>query len=92
MARDLKYFVYEAKKDRDGKRKQITNSYDAAPLFRLAAGRYYIMVEHRGTNASAEVEIVEGQREKVILKIYAEGQGEETMQPPAPPIAPQILD
>ena len=92
VARDLKYFVYEAKKDRDGKRKQITNSYDAAPLFRLAAGRYYIMVEHRGTNASAEVEIVEGQREKVILKIYAEGQGEETMQPPAPPIAPQILD
>jgi hypothetical protein len=41
LTRDLTYDAYEAKKDLEGNRKHISRSDDAAPLFKLPAGRYF---------------------------------------------------
>ena len=69
VTRDLHYIVYQARKDRDGKRVQVAESYKETPLFRLPTGDYYVWVEHRGASGSAEVEIAAGQRKKITLEI-----------------------
>jgi hypothetical protein len=69
LTRNLTYNVYEAKKDPEGKRKYVAHSYDAAPLFRLPAGRYYVTVEYRGANASRDVEVAAGQAHEIKLEI-----------------------
>ncbi len=58
---NLFYWVYEAKKDIEGNRKQITSSGDAEPLFRVSAGQYFVRVRHGDAYASAEVEITAGE-------------------------------
>jgi hypothetical protein len=66
---DLRYDVYHAKQDRDGKRVHVDYYTDASPLIRLPAGNYYISVEHRGASGSAEVEVLEGVKKELTLQI-----------------------
>jgi hypothetical protein len=64
---DLYYAIYEAKKDLEGVRKRVVYSRDAAPLFKLPAGRYYVI--YGDASASTEVEIAAGERHELKLEI-----------------------
>ena len=58
---NLNYRVYEAKKDLQGKRKSVADSYNHEPLFRLPAGQYYVTAKHGNALASAELEVNAGE-------------------------------
>ena len=67
----LSYEVYETEKDIQGKRKRVTYSYDNQPVFKLAAGSYFITVKHGEAFASTEVEIGEEPVKEVTLVLNA---------------------
>ena len=71
LAEGVIFEVYEAKKDLEGKRHKITHSYDAQPLFKLPAGRYYVVASHGAANATAEVEVGAGGLTEQILTLNA---------------------
>jgi hypothetical protein len=71
LTRDLYYEIYEAKKDLEGVRKRVDYSRDAAPLFKLPAGRYYVTVTHGNAYASTEVEVAAGQETQQTLNLKA---------------------
>ena len=66
---DLYYRVYEAKKDLEGKRRQVADSYDARPLFKLPTGRYYVVAGHGNAHADAEVEVTAGKLQELTIKV-----------------------
>ena len=57
LARGVRYDVFEAAKDAEGKRKPVTSSdeYHDAPRFTLPAGRYYVTATHGSASAAAEI-------------------------------------
>ena len=56
----LYYRVYEAKKDLQGKRKEIDSSGADQPLFRLPAGQYHVVVKHQDAESAADLEVTAG--------------------------------
>jgi hypothetical protein len=69
LTRDLRYEIYEAKQDLEGNRKRIDYSFDAEPLFKLPAGRYYVTVSYGDASASMEIEIEAGGRHESTFEI-----------------------
>jgi hypothetical protein len=69
LTSNLLYRVYEATQNPEEQRKRVTASADAAPLFRLPVGRYYVTVEYRGANARKEVEVTAGQVHEIKLEM-----------------------
>ncbi len=57
IASGVRWDVYHANKDIDGKRKHITYSTEAAPRLKLKDGRYFITVVHGNAYASREVSV-----------------------------------
>ena len=55
----VRYGVYEAAKDAEGKRKLVTDSpaHQGPPRFPLPAGRYHVTAAYGSASASAEVEV-----------------------------------
>ncbi len=53
----LFYWIYEDKKDLEGNRKEIDRSGSALSLFRLPAGKYYVVSKHGNAYASATLEV-----------------------------------
>ena len=60
LTRGVGYVVYEAEQDLEGKRKRVTYSNDAKPLFRLGAGKYYLVVKRGASAGAAEIEVAAG--------------------------------
>lgn len=58
---DVNYYVYENKKDMDGRRNKVTNSSDAKPLFTLAEGEYFITATRGNSTAEKVIRIKEGE-------------------------------
>jgi len=54
---DMFYWVYEAKKDLEGNRKEIARSGAANQLFRLPAGNYFVVAQHGSAYANAELTV-----------------------------------
>ena len=69
LTKDLRYWVYEAEKDLSGNRREITNTYDAQPLFKLPAGQYYIWATHGDFSDATEAEVRAGESSEVILTL-----------------------
>lgn len=57
---DMFYWVYEAKTDLQGNRKEITRSGSAQPLFKLPAGDYHLVARHGRAFASADLTVAAG--------------------------------
>jgi Ca-activated chloride channel family protein len=51
------YQVYSEKTDRDGNYIKVTNSSDAKPLFKLAAGKYIIVAMRKDTGIKVEIKL-----------------------------------
>jgi len=60
LEKDLFYYVYGARKDLEGNRKEVTRSGNANPLFRLNAGDYHIVAVHGSSRATADVTVEAG--------------------------------
>jgi len=45
IAKGMRWDVYHAAKDADGKRKHVRGTYDSKPTFKLQAGRYHMVVK-----------------------------------------------
>lgn len=60
LEKDLFYYVYEAKKDLEGNRREVTRSGNAQPLFRLNAGNYHVVAVHGSARATADVTVEAG--------------------------------
>ncbi len=71
LQEEVFWWVYATKKDLKGRRKEITRSGAAIPLFRLTAGRYYVTVRHGDAWASQEVEIPAGELTEVLMVLNA---------------------
>ncbi|MBV0910927.1 vWA domain-containing protein [Anianabacter salinae] len=54
---DMFYWVYEARKDLQGNRKEVTRSGSAVSLFRLPAGDYHMVARHGVAFASLDFSI-----------------------------------
>jgi Ca-activated chloride channel family protein len=66
----VNYSIYTDKKDMDGKRTNVTNSSDAHPLFKLAAGKYVLIATRKDTGVQIEatIEIKAGELlEKTVI-------------------------
>jgi len=57
LENDMYYIVYAAKKDMDGTRREIARSGAANQLFKLTAGKYFVLARHGSANASAELTV-----------------------------------
>jgi len=58
---DVNYYVYANKKDMDGRRKKITNSSDAFPLFKLLAEKYVVVASRGNATEEAVIEVKAGE-------------------------------
>jgi Ca-activated chloride channel homolog len=66
----MRWDIYEAAADADGKRKSVTGTYDASASFKLAAGRYLAVAKRDSATASREFEVKsvdESVRHTVVL-------------------------
>lgn len=54
---DMFYWVYEDKKDLEGNRNEIDRSGAASELFRLPAGKYYVVARHGKAYSSGTLEV-----------------------------------
>jgi len=54
------YWVYHAKKDLEGNRKEVARSGAASQLFRLTAGKYYVVAQHGKALSEKEITIEAG--------------------------------
>lgn len=80
----LSYAVYTQEQDLEGKRKQLSYSYDAQPLFRLPQGHYFLTVKYGEQQASQEVEVTAGQRSTAVLNLAAPTPAPTETPAPAP--------
>ena len=71
LGEKVSYRVYEAKKDLEGKRKQIAYSSSAQTTFRLPAGRYVISAFFGSATVSTEVEVAAGALSDEVLNLNA---------------------
>lgn len=64
LTRGVRYDVFEAAKDAEGRRKRVTSSewYQDPPRFPLPAGRYYVVATHGNASARTEVDVPAGDR------------------------------
>ena len=62
LSRNVRWDVYEAEIDDEGKRRHVTYSGNPKPRFYLAAGKYLVTVKHESAMASREIEITAGKR------------------------------
>jgi Ca-activated chloride channel family protein len=70
IEKDLAWNIYGAA-DLEGKREDVTFSYDAQPEFSLPSGVYTIEVKHGSAKASREVTVVAGEAVNVDLILGA---------------------
>jgi len=63
--------VYEAEKNVKGKRKEVTYTSNAAPLFRLSSGNYYVLAKHGNATGDFEIEINEGELTEYTVNLNA---------------------
>lgn len=57
LDKGLRWDVYEAKADVNGKRKHVSGNYDAVPIFKLNAGSYLIVVKWGNAVATKEFDV-----------------------------------
>ena len=70
VTRGMRWDIYEARQNPDGKRKHISGTYDAQPRFVLNAGRYLAVAKYGNATASVEFDVAsatEAQRHELIL-------------------------
>ena len=62
LSRGVRYDVYEAAKDAEGKWKPVTHSevYEDPPRFPLPAGRYHVSAKHGSASAAMDVDVAAG--------------------------------
>jgi Caspase domain len=57
LTKNVRWDIYHAKKNIDGKRAHVTYSNEAAARFKLKDGRYYVTVAHGNAYASGEITV-----------------------------------
>ena len=67
MNRRMRWTVYKAEKDINGKREKIDFSTASEPLFKLSDGRYFIHAKHRKAASSMEVEVTAGELKETTM-------------------------
>ncbi|WP_415714299.1 vWA domain-containing protein [Roseibium sp.] len=65
------YIVYEAKKDLEGRRREVTRSGAARELFRLPAGDYHVVASHGTARASADLTVTAGDLTEHVINMDA---------------------
>ena len=71
LQKGLRWDVYQAEKNIDGKRQRVNGNYDRRPVFTLPAGRYHVVGKHGNAQVGTDVEIKPGQREELSLVFNA---------------------
>jgi hypothetical protein len=68
---NMEWRVYKPEKDINGKREEVASFGEAEPLFKLSAGRYYIVAEYGNDNiiASMEVKVAAGECNETTLNL-----------------------
>ena len=69
IPKGLRWDIYSAKKDLEGKRRHITHSYDAEPLFTLNSGTYAITVIRGKAKRAFTLTVKPGDRKKVNIDL-----------------------
>jgi Ca-activated chloride channel family protein len=62
LDKGMRWDVYSAEKDLDGKREHITGTYDAKPQFTLNTGKYYVVAKSGQAIADGEIVVEAGGR------------------------------
>ncbi len=71
ITKGMRWDVYGAEKDLDGKRRRIVGNYDAKPNFRLPAGRYYVVARRGSAVRAREIEVTAGKRTDIKFVLNA---------------------
>ncbi len=67
----MRWDVYTAEKNADGKRRHLNGNYNSKPNFTLTAGRYYVVAKNGNSFVDGEVEIKAGERNDKIFNLDA---------------------
>jgi Ca-activated chloride channel family protein len=67
LQRGLRYWVNTATEDINGKHQNISYSSNAAPVFKLAAGDYQLVIRHGDTQTTSAVSIAAGETREVNI-------------------------
>lgn len=65
------YIVYEAKKNLEGNRREVTRTSRAMPLLRLPAGDYHVVASHGKAFATADLTVTAGELTEQVLDMDA---------------------
>jgi Ca-activated chloride channel family protein len=71
VTENMRWTVYKAEKDINGKREKIDFSTAPEPLFKLSAGRYFIYAEHGDAASSMEAEVTSGELKEINMNLNA---------------------
>ena len=71
LKKGMRWDVYAAKKDFEGKRKHFGGTYNATPVFHLNTGKYLIVAKRGYASASQEIEIAAGDRKEQLFGLNA---------------------
>jgi hypothetical protein len=71
LLKKVAYTIYTVEKDLEGKRKRLTYSYDAKPIFTLTEGKYLLKVTSGNAAKESEVEIKAGKRNDAVTDLNA---------------------
>ena len=71
VSSDTSWKVMAAQKDIEGKRKQVTYSYDSQPNWELTAGKYLLRISRGSASAEQMVTITAGQRTEASVVLNA---------------------
>ena len=66
---DVSYYVYENKRDMDGRRNKVTNSSKAKPLFTLPEGEYLITATRGNSTVKKVMRIKEGEGIQYVFNL-----------------------
>ncbi len=70
LKKGMRWDIYFAKKNVNGKRKHVTGNYNPKPLFKLKAGRYLVVAKYGNAIAQSEFEvksITESAKHTIVL-------------------------
>jgi hypothetical protein len=69
LSKDLRWDIYEAKANFEGKRRHITYATSAQPILTLSAGSYRVVLRHGKSRAAKELTITAGDRNSLELTV-----------------------
>ena len=69
VTKGLRWDIYAAEKDIDGKRQRISGNSNKTPLFTLDEGNYLLVVKHNKSTTQQELAVKAGEQRQITVNL-----------------------